>query len=180
MKHTNEPTRHVPWELDPERAPRKHTLGPGEDQLHVGSMVFYKAERYWVSICPPSWKVTYYVRICNKPFRDEEPQDAECFFIHADLLDLVANAPKHQYGKRAPTVKSVERAKRTKEGRLDVGDDIATLLRGLTLEQTFETAASYLDEDLLQLQTKYAHLDNGRKRMVLGNRMRAKFKKEGK
>lgn len=174
------PPRHEPEPLNPACVPKKHTLGPAEDQLHVGSMVFYRGERHWVSICPTSWDETHHIRICNKNFRPDgaEPQDAECFSVGADCVDLVLNVPKNKYSGRQPTIKSMERAQRSKEGARDVGDEVAEILRPLTLEQMFETAANYLGEELGALQAKYEHLDNGRKRMVMGNRMRAKHKKE--
>lgn len=178
------PVPHEKLTLDPGKAPRKHAIGPGDGQLHPGALVFYHGERYWVSICPDSWDKTHYVRITSRPLvRDpytngtREDLAATSFFCHADCIDFVKNVPK-KYGARQPTIKSLERAKRAKAGMRDVGDEIANALRGLTLEEIFVAAAEYLGEDVDELSRKYAHLDNGRKRMVLGNRMRAKFRKE--
>lgn len=171
----------VPLVLDPKYVPKKHTIGPGDGQLHVGATVFYRGERYYVSICPEDWEFTHTVHICSKPIRPGgvQPTDGEEFCVHADLLDTVLKAPKNPYASRQPTAKSVERAERAKSGQRDVGDPVAELLRPLTLDQMFDAAASYLQEDPDTLRDKYAHLDNGRKRMVLGNRMRAKYNKEG-
>lgn len=180
-QHTNPRVAHEAEPLDPAKAPKKHVLGTEEGQLHVGSIVFYRGERHYVSICPPSWDTSHHIRICNKPMlRDAnynrliEDKHAVCFAVHADCVDIAP--PTKQ---KRPTVKSLAREQRAKAGVRDVGDEIANILRPLTLEQMFETAATYLGEDLDELIAKYAHLDNGRKRMTLGNRMRAKFKKEG-
>lgn len=181
MKHQNQQVKHEAFALDPEKAPKKHVIGDADDQLHVGSVVFYHGERHYVSVVPKSWEESHSIRICDKRLmRDQntnglvEDKQAVCFACHADCVDLAP--PTKQ---RNPTVKSVQRAARAAVGQRDVGDEIAEILRPLTLDQMFETAANYLGEDLEELQAKYAHLDNGRKRMTLGNRMRAKFKKEG-
>ncbi len=142
---------------------------------------FYKGTRYYVVDCPESWLDTYFVHICSKRCRPDQPQphDCESFAVYADCLDLVVNAAKNPYGKKAPTIKGLEQAERAKAGIRDVGDPVADLLRGLTMEEMFTVAAKYLGFYEEELVAKYAHLDNGRKRMTLGNRMRAKFKKEG-
>lgn len=180
-KHENPQVRHEATPLDPTQAPKKHTLGDAPEQLHVGSIVFYHGERHYVSIVPKSWEDSHSIRICDKRLlRDAntngliEDKQAVCFACHADCVDLAP--PTKQ---KNPTVKSVQRAARAAAGSRDVGDEVAELLRPLTLDQMFETAAAYLGEDLQELKDKYQHLDNGRKRMVLGNRMRAKYKKEG-
>lgn len=178
-EHKNKGVAHEQLPLSPLSIPKKHTIGPDEGQLHVGALVFYRNERYWISICPPNWEKTHYVRICSKRVRVEspEPTDAECFAVHPDALDLVMKAQKNPYSGRAPTIKSIARAERTKSGQHDVGDVVAEILRPLTLEQMFETAANYLRVPLDELLTKYAHLDNGRKRMVIGNRLRSEYRK---
>jgi hypothetical protein len=177
--HANEQSRHEREALDPSKAP-KYVLGPADDQLHVGSVVFYHGERHHVSIVPTSWEESHHIRICDKRMmRDPntnglmEDKHAVCFACHADVVNLAP--PTKQ---RNPTVKSLQRAARAQVGVRDVGDEVAELLRPLTLPEMFEVAASYLGEDLQALLDKYTHLDNGRKRMVLGNRMRAKHKKE--
>ena len=172
----NAPVRHETETLDPARAPKKHVLGPADDQMHVGSLVFYHGERFWVSICPEHWGVTHHVRICSKRTRTElpEPRDAECFYVHADVLDISPD----QNQIRPKTLKAIATGERVRAGKRDVGDEVAEILRPLTLDQMFTTAAAYLGENEEALKAKYAHLDNGRKRMTLGNRMRAKHKKE--
>lgn len=180
-KHTIEQTAHEAAVLDPARAPQKHEIGDGENQLHVGTLVFYHGERYWISVCPESWEESHCIRITGKKLMRNtdthglrEDKTAACFYCHADCVDIAP--PTKQ---RNPTAKSIQRAARAAAGSRDVGDEVAEILRPLTLEQMFETAAGYLGETAQDLMDKYAHLDNGRKRMTLGNRMRAKYRKEG-
>lgn len=61
-----------------------------------------------------------------------------------------------------------------------VGDDIARRLEGKTLPEVYEEAAKYLSTagTVKDLLAKYQHLNPGQQRMVLGNRMRAKWKAE--
>lgn len=183
--HAIKQTAHEAVALDPNKAPKKNTIGPADDQLHVGALVFYHGERWFVSVCPDSWEETHHIRITNKPLMRNttthglsEDQKAECQYCHGDCVTTVPDAPKGRKARTA-TVKSIERERRAKAGVRDVGDEVANILRDLTLEQMFETAAGYLNEPLQDLINKYAHLDNGRKRMVLGNRMRAKYKQMG-
>lgn len=53
---------------------------------------------------------------------------------------------------------------------IDCGDEIAAELRLLTLDEIFQIAE---DIGLAGLRAKYAALNNGQKRMNLGNRLRA-------
>ena len=142
----NQPVKHEADTLDPERAPKKHVLGPEDEQMHVGSIVFYRGERFWVSICPNSWDITHHVRICSKRIRagDPEPTDAECFYVHADVLDISPN----QNQIRPKTVKAIAASERARAGVRDVGDEVAEILRGLTLDEMFATASAFLGEDI--------------------------------
>lgn len=54
----------------------------------------------------------------------------------------------------------------------DNGDDIATQLRGKTLDEVYAKAAKTLKEPEADLRKKYKHLNSGMQRMSLGNRMR--------
>lgn len=100
------------------------------------------------------------------------------FCVHADCL-AEAPQPRSLYTSRLPTPASAERAVRTRAGLRDVGDDIATRLRGCaTLDQVYAAAADYLQENVDALHGKYDKLNHGQQRMVLGNRMRSKWKKE--
>lgn len=54
----------------------------------------------------------------------------------------------------------------------DNGDDVATKLRGKTLDEVYAQAAKTLKEPEKDLRSKYKHLNPGMQRMSLGNRMR--------
>lgn len=54
----------------------------------------------------------------------------------------------------------------------DNGDDVATKLRGKTLDEVYVYAAKQLKEPEKDLRTKYKHLNPGMQRMSLGNRLR--------
>jgi hypothetical protein len=59
-----------------------------------------------------------------------------------------------------------------------VGDEVAKLLRDST--DIYATGSDYLDVRMADLKKKYAHLNPGQQRMVIGNRMRAHYKKQQK
>lgn len=54
----------------------------------------------------------------------------------------------------------------------DNGDDVATKLRGKTLDEVYAFAAKQLKEPEKELRAKYKHLNVGMQRMSLGNRLR--------
>lgn len=54
----------------------------------------------------------------------------------------------------------------------DNGDDVATKLRGKTLDDVYAYASKQLKEPEKDLRTKYKHLNPGMQRMSLGNRLR--------
>lgn len=54
----------------------------------------------------------------------------------------------------------------------DNGDDVATTLRGKTLDEVYVAAAKKLKEPEKDLRAKYKHLNPGMQRMSLGNRLR--------
>lgn len=54
----------------------------------------------------------------------------------------------------------------------DNGDDVATKLRGKTLDEVYAYAAKQLKEEEKALRAKYKHLNFGMQRMSLGNRLR--------
>ena len=58
----------------------------------------------------------------------------------------------------------------------DSGDELAIMLRGKSLDETYEFAAQALDVVLADLYAKYEHLNPGQQRMVLGNRIRRAMK----
>lgn len=55
---------------------------------------------------------------------------------------------------------------------LDNGDAAAKLLRGKSLDETYDIAAKQLGETKLALKRKYGKLNEGMQRMNLGNRIR--------
>jgi hypothetical protein len=61
----------------------------------------------------------------------------------------------------------------------DVGDEVAKMLRECEdLKEVYACGAKYLEEKESVLREKYSKLNPGQQRMVIGNRMRAKWKKE--
>jgi hypothetical protein len=54
----------------------------------------------------------------------------------------------------------------------DNGDDVATKLRGKTLDDVYAYASKQLKEPEKDLRAKYKHLNPGMQRMSLGNRLR--------
>ena len=57
------------------------------------------------------------------------------------------------------------------------GDEVTKMLMGLTLDEVYALAAPALGLPEEGLRTKYAHLNPGMQRMVLGGRMRSAAKK---
>lgn len=69
---------------------------------------------------------------------------------------------------------------RTGSGRqaVDIGDETADALRGLSLDEVYEKVCSTLGLDESDTRAAYAHLNPGMQRMNLGNRLRAFYKKQ--
>jgi hypothetical protein len=63
---------------------------------------------------------------------------------------------------------------KTADGKttIDNGDEVAELLRGKDLEQTYAVVAKQTKTPIEELKTKYQHLNVGQQRMNLGNRLR--------
>lgn len=57
------------------------------------------------------------------------------------------------------------------------GDEVSMFLKEKTLEETYGIASEQLDIPLIDLHDRYSHLNPGQQRMVLGNRLRAHYKK---
>lgn len=68
---------------------------------------------------------------------------------------------------------------RTGSGRqaVDIADETADALRGMTLDGVYETVCSTLGLDESETRLAYARLNPGMQRMNLGNRLRAFYKK---
>lgn len=147
-----------------------------------GTLVFYKGTRYFVERSPVSWAESVYVCISDhRPLDRNGEKHAvekrESFYVDGGSLSKAPDPGR--YSARLPTVASVERAARAKVGVRDTGDDIAVLLRACdSLEAVYKAASEYLGDPLQGLHGKYDKLNPGQQRMVLGNRMRAKWRKE--
>lgn len=64
-------------------------------------------------------------------------------------------------------------------GKLDNGDEVATALRGKTLDEVYAIAANRLGVDEKRLRATYESNNPGRQRMTLGNLMRSHAKATG-
>lgn len=71
----------------------------------------------------------------------------------------------------------IKREVKTAKGNavFDCGDQVAGLLAGKSLDEVFQLVAHEADIAVTDLESKYAHLNNGQKRMNLGNRLRGVF-----
>lgn len=144
--------------------------------------MFYENKRHYVERSPVSWAESVFVCIGDDSNAARPNavlnEQRESFYVHGDLLTKV-DAHANRHSARLPTVASVARAARARVGVRDAGDEIATLLRKCgSLEEVYTAASEYLSEGVATLHTKYDKLNPGQQRMVLGNRMRAKWKKE--
>jgi len=115
------------------------------------------------------------VRICDHMVRPNGPlpDGSTSFYVHADTLSL---APPLNLMDPGATHTAVQRRVAKAHGQRDVGDDVAALMR--ESKDIYKTAAEFLSVAVDELKKKYQHLNSGQQRMNLGNRMRAKFKKE--
>jgi len=163
----------LPDPIDPKHYPKKWK--PGE--LKAGDAVFYQNERWWVARAPATWEESCGVRICNMAIRPANPllpDKCTSFYVYADSLSP-APVAKNPFA-RQPTAGDVERKARARAGKRDIGDPVAEMLRNS--KDIYKTAAEFLGVDAKALRDKYGHMDAGRQRMNLGNRMRFKWNKE--
>lgn len=176
QRKSEQPAPFVADVIDPTKYPRKFR----PEQLPVGQSVWYRDQRYYVESAPRSWDQSTFIRIGSVRFDPERPErltdTRETFCVNADLLDL-APVTRNRFGKQ-PTKAAVERREMQKKtGQRDNGDEVAVLLRKCkSLDDVFVLVAKYLGETEKQLRAKYDHLDNGRKRMTLSNRLRGALK----
>jgi hypothetical protein len=159
----------------------------------VGDLVFYRGERMFVEIAPVSFLDSVWVRIGDHRVPiDERTHEIRrsadghsmltekriSFYVHADEISAVPGN-YNSLAARLPTVASLARAQRAKAGVRDVGDAVATMLRSCdTLERVYAAGAEYLGVPVAELKAKYERLNPGQQRMNIGNRMRAKWRKE--
>lgn len=151
----------------------------------MGDVIFYHNERFFVE--PPACQIgQHWVRIGDKRVPRERHPNGEwglakerlSFYVHLDELTLSPIQPRNA-ASALPTLASIARADRARHGVRDVGDEVAVLLRSCdSLDKVYATAAEYLGVARDELVGKYSHLNHGQQRMNLGNRMRAKWRKE--
>jgi hypothetical protein len=101
------------------------------------------------------------------------------FCVHPDLLTL-APPPVSTFA-HAPTQAQHDRKERAAKGQKDVGDPIAVMLReAKSLDDVYRIGGKYLELQPEDLKKKYGHLNPGQQRMNVGNKMRAKWRKDQK
>lgn len=186
-------TAHVAQPIDPKHFPKKHAPG----SLKRGDSVWYRGERFWVEFCPSSWDKGCYARITEHRIHPDpnvrsgtelayvnekgEGRGAPwpSFCVHPDLLSLAPTVGSSYAAQ--PTLAGVERRERAAKGERDVGDEVAVLLRGAkSLDDVYKIGAEYLSVQESELRNRYGHLNAGQQRMNIGNRMRAKWRKDRK
>lgn len=74
---------------------------------------------------------------------------------------------------------SIQLSDGTKKRSIDKGDNVALLLRKLTLDVVYETAANATGISQQGLRDRFAHLNPGMQRMNLGNMIRRVMKEQG-
>lgn len=176
---------HVRTEVNPKLFPKRWK--PGD--FKRGDSCWYRGERYFIEwVAPTSWAQGTHVRISSKPVHpdparplpsDTDAPDLTSFCVHADLLNQAAPVA---YGTAlidgGDTLAEAERKERAKKGITDKDDDVAHLLR--ESKDIYATGSKYLGVPEQELKKKYGHLNPGQQRMNIGNRMRAKWKKDHK
>lgn len=157
-----------------------------------GDSVWYRGDRFWVEFIPMDWSKGCYARICNTrvlpdpkmptpsqsaELRDQGSKDLLSFCVYAGALSLAPVAKSIM--DKDPTKAAIARKERSDKGLRDVGDEVATKLRGCKdLAEVYVVASRYLEEPVAVLKKKYEHLNPGQQRMNLGNRMRNQWKRE--
>lgn len=152
---------------------------PGD--LKIGDCVWYRGERYWITFLSQGLYEGCYARIEDKFTRPGMPTPAgvTSFNVHVDMLDLAP--PVKNLFAPIPTMAAEARKERAKAGQTDIGDEVAMRLRACeTLDDVYKVGAEFLEQQVADLKAKYAHLNPGQQRMVIGNRMRAEAKKRSK
>lgn len=172
------PAAFIPNERGPDKWPKKH--GPGT--FKPGDSVWYREERWWITNAPPTWESTSFVQISDSALRPNSPipSGVRIMSVHADLLELAPTRKGPLLTTPQPTKHAIEqREKMKKEGVTDIGDTVASMLRGKSLDEAYEIAAEFIGVPENELRAKYVKLNPGQQRMNLGNRMRGYMKKSG-
>lgn len=106
----------------------------------------------------------------EKPAKEATPADASAKLLNPDLTRYVAHDTKTVSGRRS----------------LDIADDVADLLRGQHIHDTYDLVAERVvglrgegnaKTLAAELRTKYQHLNVGMQRMNLGNFLRGEHKR---
>ena len=174
VKYEDERERYEGIEVPPERYPKRFTPG----QLERGDSVWYRGERYWIEWFPDSWQYCVTARISDHrppPIGRNETLKRLSFMVPVDILELApTSATPHTID---PSKADIERKERLASGQKDVGDPVAVALRDCAdLDEVYWLTAHHLNTPEEELKAKYAHLNPGQQRMVLGNRLRAAYK----
>lgn len=170
--------------------PKKHQ--PGD--LKRGDSVWYRGERFFIEWAPPAWRHGTHARICERPIPPDRPGGSDLcyrnekgegtgapfmsFCVHVDALTTAPPVSAIALVTGGGTFKAAERKERLKKGLKDVGDPVAQLLR--ESKDIYATGSDFLGVPQQELKRKYGHLNAGQQRMNIGNRMRAKWKKENR
>lgn len=158
------------------------TPWPGFD---TGDAVLYRGEVWYAD----GFMGANFVRIREHARRvTEGPGDVPETVMQSVPVKAVQKLPEERLGKTryhpVKTEKDMARKERTKTGQTSVGDGVAALLEGKTYEQMCAIVAKYISPKVKDAAgnwvKKYAHLDAGRRRMVLSNILRAWVKRGGK
>jgi hypothetical protein len=172
-----QPDAHTRTPIPTKLYPKKHPEG----SLKLCDQVWYRGVRHWIEEVHDHWEEGVHVMLSDMPLAPNRPAPKERtrFAVHADLVEL-APVTKNPYMKQ-PTMADVQRKERAKAGVRDVGDKVATLLRGAKdLDDVYRIAAQRLYTKPSTLKMKYGHLNPGQQRMCLGNALRNQMKKERK
>lgn len=174
IKYGGARERYEGVEVPVERHPKR--FAPG--QLKRGDSVWYRGERYWIEWFPDSWQYCVTARISDHrppPPGREITHKRLSFMVPVDILELAPiTATPHSID---PSKADLERKERLASGQKDVGDPVAVALRECAdLDEVYWLTAHHLNTTEEELKTKYAHLNPGQQRMVLGNRLRAAHK----
>lgn len=97
--------------------------------------------------------------------------------IDDEEIDVRLNPNHERYTRHVTT---------TASGRAcyDISDYVASVLRGLNMEDTYHAVSIYLSQcgepkTIAELEAKYTHLNAGMQRMNLGNLLRGAMKRNG-
>ena len=156
------------------RRPTK--FAPGD--LKVGDAVWYRDSRYWVEWIADDWNESVFVHLSSERIVPDRPATKTriAVAVYADCIER-AVVTKNAHTKQ-PTKADIQRKERSAEGKKDVGDPVAEMLREYeTMDEIYWITAKLLNTPEEDLRAKYDHLNPGQRRMNCGNRLRGAYKK---